>query len=125
MERGALGVVREDDLPGSQAPAAWLQYLRGGSSSQLKRVAAHNHQDVVTLAALMAELVALHAADAEHARSRFAQGGAGTPAAHAGRHATDHATDQPPPSPTPPRAPIDRSTSRDRVYQFCTITGLR
>src|SRR3546814_7295360 len=69
IEREALGVVREDDLPGSQAPAAWLQYLRGGSSSQLKRVAAHNHQDVVTLAALMAELVTLHAADAEHARS--------------------------------------------------------
>src|SRR5690606_19433249 len=33
IEREALGVVREDDLPGSQAPAAWLQYLRGGSSS--------------------------------------------------------------------------------------------
>src|SRR3546814_3791040 len=53
IEREALGVVREDDLPGSQAPAAWLQYLRGGSSSQLKRVAAPNHQDVVTLAAPM------------------------------------------------------------------------
>src|SRR3546814_5742341 len=70
IEREALGVGREDDLLGSQAPAAWLQYLRGGSSSQLKRVAVHNHQDVVTLAALMAELVGLHSADAEHARSR-------------------------------------------------------
>jgi len=68
IEREALGVVREDDLPGSQAPAAWLQFLRGGSSSQLRRVAAHNHQDVVTLALLMAELVALHAADAARAR---------------------------------------------------------
>jgi uncharacterized protein YprB with RNaseH-like and TPR domain len=67
IEREALGVVREDDLPGSQAPAAWLQYLRGGSASQLKRVAAHNHQDVVTLALLMAELVALHATDAARA----------------------------------------------------------
>ena len=67
IEREALGVVREDDLPGSQAPAAWLQFLRGGSSSQLKRVAAHNHQDVVTLALLMAELVALHATDATSA----------------------------------------------------------
>jgi len=64
IEREALDVVREDDLPGSQAPAAWLQYLRGGSSSLLKRVAAHNHQDVVSLALLMAKLVALHAEEA-------------------------------------------------------------
>jgi uncharacterized protein YprB with RNaseH-like and TPR domain len=64
IEREALGVLRDDDLPGSQAPAAWLQYLRGGSSSLLGRVAAHNHQDVVTLALLMTKLVALHAQDA-------------------------------------------------------------
>ncbi len=60
IEREALGIAREDDLPGSEAPAAWLRYLRGGSSTLLKRVAAHNHQDVVTLALLMARLVALH-----------------------------------------------------------------
>ena len=64
IEREALGVLRDDDLPGSQAPAAWLQYLRGGSSLLLGRVAAHNHQDVVTLALLMTKLVALHAEDA-------------------------------------------------------------
>jgi uncharacterized protein YprB with RNaseH-like and TPR domain len=64
IEREALGVLREDDLPGSQAPAAWLQYLRGGSSALLKRVAAHNHQDVVTLALLMTRLVALYGEDA-------------------------------------------------------------
>jgi len=64
IEREALGVARDDDLPGAQAPAAWLRFLRGGSSSQLKRVAAHNHQDVVTLALLATELAALHAGDA-------------------------------------------------------------
>lgn len=57
IEREALGIVREDDLPGSQAPAAWLSYLRGGSSSQLRRVCTHNHQDVVTLARLILRLV--------------------------------------------------------------------
>jgi len=67
VEREALGVVRDDDLPGSQAPAAWLQFLRGGSSSLLKRVAAHNHQDVVTLALLATKLAALHAEDAADA----------------------------------------------------------
>ncbi|QQP95026.1 ribonuclease H-like domain-containing protein [Lysobacter enzymogenes] len=57
MERELLRIVREDDLPGSQAPAAWLHFLRGGSSALLRRVAAHNHQDVVTLAQLMLRLV--------------------------------------------------------------------
>jgi uncharacterized protein YprB with RNaseH-like and TPR domain len=62
IERELLRIVREDDLPGSQAPAAWLQFLRGGSSALLHRVAAHNHQDVVTLAQLMLKLVEAQAA---------------------------------------------------------------
>lgn len=56
IERRALGIVREDDLPGSQAPAAWLGYLRGGSARNLRRVAEHNRQDVVTLARLLLHL---------------------------------------------------------------------
>ena len=57
IERELLGIVREDDLPGAQAPAAWLSFLRGGPSTLLRRVCAHNHQDVVTLARLMVRLV--------------------------------------------------------------------
>ncbi len=64
IERELLKIVREDDLPGSEAPAAWLGYLRGGSARNLRRVAAHNHQDVVTLARLMTRLVAVAAQDA-------------------------------------------------------------
>ena len=63
VERELLRIVREDDLPGSQAPAAWLSYLRGGASSLLRRVCAHNHQDVVTLARLMQRLVEVHEAE--------------------------------------------------------------
>ncbi len=59
IERNALGIVREDDLPGSEAPAAWLDFLRGGSAVKLRRVARHNHQDVVTLAHLLQRLVEL------------------------------------------------------------------
>lgn len=62
VERELLRIVREDDLPGSQAPAAWLQYLRGGGAGLLRRVVAHNHQDVVTLAQLMRRLVEAEAA---------------------------------------------------------------
>jgi uncharacterized protein YprB with RNaseH-like and TPR domain len=59
IERRVLGIVREDDLPGSQAPAAWLTWLRGGSSTTLCRVTAHNHQDVVSLSQLMRHLARL------------------------------------------------------------------
>ena len=65
IERELLRIVREDDLPGSEAPAAWLNYLRGGSARNLRRVAAHNHQDVVTLALLMLRLVEVEAAGEE------------------------------------------------------------
>lgn len=62
IERQVLGIVREDDLPGSEAPAAWLRFLRGGSAVDVRRVAAHNHQDVVTLARLFLQLVETEAA---------------------------------------------------------------
>lgn len=54
-EKHLLRIVREDDLPGSEAPRAWLDYLRGGSSTDLVRVAAHNLQDVRSLSALLVE----------------------------------------------------------------------
>ena len=56
IEREALRILREDDLPGSQAPAAWLSYLRGGASTNLRRVAEHNRQDVATLSQLLLRL---------------------------------------------------------------------
>nr|WP_246432163.1 ribonuclease H-like domain-containing protein [Xanthomonas theicola] len=65
IERQLLRIVREDDLPGSEAPAVWLNYLRGGSARNLRRVAAHNHQDVVTLALLLQRLVAAEAEERE------------------------------------------------------------
>ena len=52
IERKVLGIVREDDLPGAEAPAAWLSYLRGASASNLRRVLAHNRQDVVSMVGL-------------------------------------------------------------------------
>ncbi|MGN6227322.1 MAG: ribonuclease H-like domain-containing protein [Dyella sp.] len=58
-ERQLLGVLREDDLPGSEAPAAWLTYLRGGPSTNLRRVAEHNAQDLKSLAGVLLRLSAL------------------------------------------------------------------
>jgi uncharacterized protein YprB with RNaseH-like and TPR domain len=56
IERQVLGVVREDDLPGSEAPAAWLSYLRGGPARNLRRVVDHNRQDLKSLAGLLPHL---------------------------------------------------------------------
>ncbi len=56
IERQVLGIVREDDLPGSEAPAAWLGYLHGGSARNLRRVADHNRQDLASLAGLLPRL---------------------------------------------------------------------
>ncbi|MGL6290979.1 MAG: ribonuclease H-like domain-containing protein [Silanimonas sp.] len=53
VERRWLGIVRDDDLPGSEAPAAWLGSLRGGSSALLRRVGEHTAQDLASLAALL------------------------------------------------------------------------
>lgn len=58
IEREALRILRKDDLPGAQAPAAWLSYLRGGDAIDLRRVAEHNRQDVATLAHLLLTLSA-------------------------------------------------------------------
>ncbi len=56
VERQWLGVIREDDLPGSEAPRAWLDYLRGGSARDLRRVITHNDQDLRSLGALLLRL---------------------------------------------------------------------
>jgi len=64
IERQVLKVVREDDLPGSEAPAAWLGYLRGGGAGLLRRVLAHNRQDVISLSRLLRHLSAAGAEQA-------------------------------------------------------------
>lgn len=60
-EHRLLGVLREDDLPGSEAPRAWLDYLRGGDATDLRRVAAHNARDLRSLVGVLAEVVAREA----------------------------------------------------------------
>jgi uncharacterized protein YprB with RNaseH-like and TPR domain len=56
IERHVLGVLREDDLPGSEAPRAWLDWLRGGDARDFRRVLAHNDQDVRSLVRLLLRL---------------------------------------------------------------------
>jgi uncharacterized protein len=55
MERELCGVQREDDLPGSFAPAAWFDFL-GGRRHRLEEVFRHNLDDVLSLVVLAAHL---------------------------------------------------------------------
>lgn len=61
VEENLLGFHRVDDLPGSEAPAAWFDYLRRGHAGQLIRVVEHNRQDIISLAvahAVLAQAIA-------------------------------------------------------------------
>lgn len=51
-ERRLLGFVRDGDLPGAEAPAAWLAWLRRGEHAGLAAVLRHNRWDLLSLPAL-------------------------------------------------------------------------
>ena len=59
-ERRLLGVRRVDDLPGSEAPRAWFDWLRFGRDAALPAVCAHNRLDLLSLAVLPAALHQCH-----------------------------------------------------------------
>ena len=56
VEQHLLGLVRDDDLPGSEAPAAFLDWIRD-RSGPVDRVLEHNRLDVLSLVALLGYLV--------------------------------------------------------------------
>jgi uncharacterized protein YprB with RNaseH-like and TPR domain len=56
VERCLLGLGREQDLPGSEAPLAWLAWLRRGESPPLAGVLDHNRRDLLSLPALVTAL---------------------------------------------------------------------
>ncbi len=55
VEEHRLGLRRHDDLPGSEAPAAWLDWLRD-RTGPVDRVLEHNRLDVLSLVALLGVL---------------------------------------------------------------------
>ena len=74
VESGVLHVHRASDCPGSEVPARYFGYLRGGSPDLLADVLDHNLQDVVSLALLEAELCRLRAGGWRQARVLDARG---------------------------------------------------
>ncbi len=69
-ERRLCQFRRQDDLPGSEAPQAFMRWLRAGSDEGLLRVMDHHRNDVLSLAGLTITLAQafqhphLHDADA-------------------------------------------------------------
>ncbi len=55
-EERLLGVGRGGDLPGSEAPSAWLAWLRRGEVDALAGVLEHNSRDLLSLPALVPAL---------------------------------------------------------------------
>ena len=55
LERHRLGVHRPDDLPGAEAPVAFLDWVRDGSGP-VDRVFEHNRLDVLSLVTLLGSL---------------------------------------------------------------------
>jgi uncharacterized protein YprB with RNaseH-like and TPR domain len=56
LEDRVLRRGRQDDLPGSQIPQAYHEFVRTGDPSRLARILEHNRNDLLTLARLLLHL---------------------------------------------------------------------
>jgi hypothetical protein len=56
LESAVLGIRREGDVPGSEIPGIYFDYLRTGDARGLQPVFYHNALDIITLAAVTVEL---------------------------------------------------------------------
>ena len=65
VETELLGFHRGRDLDGSEIPGRYLQFLRGGTAWPLAEVVRHNHEDVRSLARLLAHAEARLGAEPE------------------------------------------------------------
>lgn len=60
LEESVLGVAREDDIPGALIPQTYFKYLENRDFEPIRRIMAHNRQDIVSLAQLFFFLCRLH-----------------------------------------------------------------
>ncbi len=51
-----LGFARHGDLPGSEAPEVWFDWVRRGNCARMPEVLRHNRLDIISLAALLERL---------------------------------------------------------------------
>jgi uncharacterized protein YprB with RNaseH-like and TPR domain len=56
LEAQVLGFFREGDIAGADIPAVYFDWLRSGRAHLIERVLEHNAQDLISMAAVLAEL---------------------------------------------------------------------
>src|SRR6185295_19937297 len=56
LEQQVLGFHRHDDISGAEIPAVYFEWLRHGRPAAIERVLEHNAQDLISMAAVLAEL---------------------------------------------------------------------
>jgi uncharacterized protein YprB with RNaseH-like and TPR domain len=59
LEKEILGIAREGDVPGSEIPGIYFDYLRSGDARGLQPVFFHNALDIISLGALAVEMAEL------------------------------------------------------------------
>jgi uncharacterized protein len=57
VEREILCFERDGDIPGSEIPARYFEFLKDGAAERLAPVLEHNQNDVIALAALLGALI--------------------------------------------------------------------
>ncbi|MBR1559098.1 MAG: ribonuclease H-like domain-containing protein [Clostridia bacterium] len=62
IESEILGMPREGDLPGSEVPGRYFEFLKTGDESLLTDIIDHNRQDIATLVTLLIRLCDINAA---------------------------------------------------------------
>ena len=60
LEELILGTGRENDLPGSEVPQRYFDFLKTGELALLEDIIRHNRQDIITLQTLLAHLSCLY-----------------------------------------------------------------
>lgn len=60
LEELILGIERAGDLPGSEVPQRYFDYLKTGDIALLEDVIRHNRQDIATLALLLVKLCEIY-----------------------------------------------------------------
>lgn len=56
IEENILDSVRQDDIPGSMIPKAYLDYLDTRETNEMERIIKHNEWDIVAMAALLLQI---------------------------------------------------------------------
>lgn len=57
LEQHVLGLARsEDDVPGSEIPRLYVEYVRSGDAQEMRRVFYHNREDILSMVSLGAHL---------------------------------------------------------------------